>query len=137
MRRCIALGALLVLGMSPLLVQCQDEPRYEEQNSETGQLSLPLEAFGRSGNVYRLREAVFLVERRIAAAGDGSGGAGGASFTSIGNGIVASASGVGGGIATGGGDAVGSGTGGGVATGGSGGSGGSSDSGDSVGGDVG
>src|SRR6187551_784394 len=67
MRRSIALGALLALGMGPLLLQCKDEPRYSEGVSDVGQLSLPLETFGRSGNLYRLRDAVFLVEHRVGA----------------------------------------------------------------------
>lgn len=50
MRRCIAVGALLIAGTSPLLVQCRDEPRQSDEVKQTGQLNLPLEAFGRSGN---------------------------------------------------------------------------------------
>src|SRR6187399_2593969 len=72
MRRSIAMGALLAWGMGPLLLQCKDEPRYSEGVSDVGQLSLPLETFGRSGNLYRLRDAVFLVERRVGEDGEES-----------------------------------------------------------------
>src|SRR5262245_59883311 len=70
MRRTIALGALLTLGISPLVFQRTDEPRYSETAADTGKLSLPLQAFGRSTNLYRLRDAVFLVERRVGANGN-------------------------------------------------------------------
>src|SRR6187551_3249074 len=106
MRRSIALGALLALGMGPLLLQCKDEPRYSESVSDVGQLSLPLETFGRSGNLYRLRDAVFLVERRVGAGGGFDNvvsvvtGSGGSSTTGVG-GAAGATGGTGGTGATG------------------------------------
>ena len=76
MRRIFVVGTLLLLGASPVLMKCQDEPRYGDEVGETGQLKLPLEATGRSGNRYRLRDGIFLVERRVSGSSIGAGGAG-------------------------------------------------------------